>query len=91
MRTKKAKVTGAVLKSIFSDETYILERLAAEDMVSEHQLHEYGYAEDMLEPVVRRLKEKGLIEIEDHGQGPEERWFKLSRRGRFELGLPVGL
>ena len=88
MKTKKAKVTGEVLKRIFLDEAYILERLAAEDMFSEHQLQEYGYAEDMLESVVRRLKEKGVIEIEDHGRGPEERYLKLSQRGRFELGFP---
>jgi hypothetical protein len=89
MKTKVEKVTGQVLKRIFSDEVYILERLAAEDMVSEHQLWEYGYAEDMLEPVVRCLKQKGLIQIEELGRGPEERYLKLSQRGRFELGLPV--
>ena len=90
MKTDNRIVTGAVLERIFSDEAYLLERLARKEMVSEHQLDEYGYTEDLLKPIVRRLIEKGLITKEDlnpRNPNPEDRYFKLTARGRFELGL----
>jgi DNA repair photolyase len=83
-------VTDPVLRDIFHDEVYILEQLARNEMVSEHQFYEHGYTPGLLAPVVQNLRNKGLVKLELLGRdNPEERYLSLTKHGRIRLHLPL--